>query len=476
MKKFAGTRRELWSVWSSQLEINRKTRSGIIKTAISFRVVSCVCMALLVGALFNGEAAAGWTQTTVRISWPRFEDEAKLVSFQDQLWCGISYSGLVKSVDGTQWDPPISVPWKEVDSFSMLAHAGGLWVIGTGTVGPSHAYSSDDGVVWVERGFAPGVLYHSSLSFDGKLWVLGGIYPEYGEGNVDDVVLEGEKCVARKEGEPYQWRAVNSVFSSDTGSQWQLETDAPWSPRNSHSSVVFNSKMWVMGGFTDEWSEPVNDVWCSEDGKEWGEVTPNAPWSPRAGHASVAFDGKIWVLGGATDESTLNDVWYSEDGVRWSQVTEHAPWEARSYHSCTVYQDKLWLAGGGGSLSYLDVWVYERDTEGEGAAEGEGAPIDHYHTADQNQNQRVDLSEILRVIQFYNLGDFHCAIPPDSTEDGYAPGVGDTSCAPHDSDYAPQDWRIGLSELLRLIQFFNAAGYTYCPESGTEDGFCPAGQ
>ena len=31
-------------------------------------------------------------------------------------------------------------------------------------------------------------------------------------------------------------------------------------------------------------------------------------------------------------------------------------------------------------------------------------------------------------------------------------------------------------DLLRLIQFFNTGGYTYCPESGTEDGFCPAWQ
>jgi hypothetical protein len=121
--------------------------------------------------------------------------------------------------------------------------------------------------------------------------------------------------------------------------------------------------------------------------------------------------------------------------------------------------------------------VYEPDAEGEGAAEGEGEgiPVDQYHTADQDQNHRVNLVELLRVIQFYNMGNFHCAIPPESTEDGYAPGVGDLSCAWHDSDYAPRDWRIGLSELLRLIQFFNTGGYSYCPESGTEDGFCPAG-
>jgi hypothetical protein len=30
-----------------------------------------------------------------------------------------------------------------------------------------------------------------------------------------------------------------------------------------------------------------------------------------------------------------------------------------------------------------------------------------------------------------------------------------------------------LTELLRLIQFFNSGGYSHCPASATEDGYCP---
>ncbi len=95
------------------------------------------------------------------------------------------------------------------------------------------------------------------------------------------------------------------------------------------------------------------------------------------------------------------------------------------------------------------------------------------HTADQTGDQQVDLSELLRVIQFFNSGEFHCQ---EGTEDSYAPGPGDTtSCSPHAGDYNPQDWSISLSELLRLIQFFNSGGYQWCPEEAppTEDAFCP---
>ncbi len=103
----------------------------------------------------------------------------------------------------------------------------------------------------------------------------------------------------------------------------------------------------------------------------------------------------------------------------------------------------------------------------EGEIEGQE---DQWQTADQDRNNQISLSELLRVIQFFNSGGYHCE---SGTEDGFAPGLGDTNCTPHASDYNTQDWLINLSELLRLIQFFNSGGYHYCPEDNTEDGFCP---
>lgn len=99
----------------------------------------------------------------------------------------------------------------------------------------------------------------------------------------------------------------------------------------------------------------------------------------------------------------------------------------------------------------------------EGEGEGEGA----LHTADQNGDGAFNLPELLRVVQFYNASGLSC----DATsEDGFAPGSGDTACVPHGSDYMPQDWEIALSELLRAVQFFNAGAYRPC--EGGEDGFC----
>ena len=103
-----------------------------------------------------------------------------------------------------------------------------------------------------------------------------------------------------------------------------------------------------------------------------------------------------------------------------------------------------------------------------GGLEGEGGSVSTL-SADENLDSQIDLSELLRVIQFFNSAAYHCA---SGSEDGFAPGAGDETCTAHTSDYNPQDWAINLSELLRTIQFFNSGGYHACPEESTEDGFC----
>lgn len=92
----------------------------------------------------------------------------------------------------------------------------------------------------------------------------------------------------------------------------------------------------------------------------------------------------------------------------------------------------------------------------------------HNHSGDSNGDQRIDIVELLRLIQFYNVGGYHC-VP--GTEDGYAPGLGDQGCAHHAGDYSGADWAISLSELLRFVQFYNSDGYIVCLEA--EDGYCP---
>ncbi|NJL72538.1 MAG: hypothetical protein HC888_13715 [Candidatus Competibacteraceae bacterium] len=105
------------------------------------------------------------------------------------------------------------------------------------------------------------------------------------------------------------------------------------------------------------------------------------------------------------------------------------------------------------AVNLIRLWILDGGDIGEGEEEGEGT-LENPHRADQNGNGIVNLSELLRVIQFYNAGAYHCQA---GTEDNYAPGAGAQDCPPHTSDYNTQDWSISLSELLRLIQLYNAS-------------------
>jgi len=53
----------------------------------------------------------------------------------------------------------------------------------------------------------------------------------------------------------------------------------------------------------------------------------------RAGHEAVVFNGRMWVIGGARSSTLFNDVWSSADGVNWILEKEHAEFKERFTHT-----------------------------------------------------------------------------------------------------------------------------------------------
>lgn len=160
---------------------------------------------------------------------------------------------------------------------------------------------------------------------------------------------------------------INDIYSSINGVDWILENANPeFEDRIGNSCVVFNGKLWNIGGKSNNDSMTFNDVCVSSDGVNWMKVVSNAPFKSRWGHSSIVYDNKIWVIGGMNLQygyldTLLNDVWYSEDGLNWNQATDKASFSARIGHSTVVFNDSLYLLCGGGNPSggyetFSDVW------------------------------------------------------------------------------------------------------------------------
>jgi hypothetical protein len=173
------------------------------------------------------------------------------------------------------------------------------------------------------------------------------------------------------------------VWSSADGVTWNRVTAAAaWKHSDFPMTVTFKDRMWVMGGWHGGrllHASASNAVWSSDDGADWKQETAAAGWSPRMTGGAVVFKDRIWVLGGVQmyyfgDDSDLkNDVWSSADGVTWQLATDQAPWSPRAYHQAVVHNGRLWVMGGGNYLPNYqvknDVWSSSDGVQWEQATE-----------------------------------------------------------------------------------------------------------
>jgi len=235
---------------------------------------------------------------------------------------------------------------------------------------------------WIPRDSAGEVV------FDGKMWILGGwTIDENGSfQRLNDIwhTIDGTAWNKVTDAAPWPVRnlcgsvvfnnriwilggcdgkqSLNDIWYSSDGKAWlQSNVTVPWSPRIAFGCVVFDNKIWVVGGFDFKTTKHTNDVWCSEDGLNWKQVTPHALWSPRAMFPLIVFDSKMWLFGGGVyhEKSTnYHDIWYSVDGCDWHLATEDAGWTERRFHIITVFQGECWLLGGvtDGNVNLNDIW------------------------------------------------------------------------------------------------------------------------
>lgn len=290
-----------------------------------------------------------WIFATVNAAFPSRENHTSLV-FNDKIWVIGGYNGgylndTWYSTDGATWfqaapnAAPSSFPSRSGHTSVVFNSA--MWVIG-GVNGSAQndTWSSLDGLHWNQGTNGASNSFtarynHASLLFSNKLWVFGG---HGGSGAVNDTWSSSDGVT---------WAQVNNGFSNS------------FTNRYFHTALSFNGRMWVLGG-DDGSGNQLNDVWSSPDGILWTQVAANnsaSSFPARESHSSVVFDNAMWVMGGLGVNGFLNDAWYSTDGAHWSQANIQTQFLARLNHTSVVFNNAMWIIAGLENGAFLnDAW------------------------------------------------------------------------------------------------------------------------
>jgi hypothetical protein len=340
---------------------------GLKREALAGRLIPVAALLGIVLAMPLAAQGTNWAEACSSGRWAR--DSHTSVVLNDTMWImggtvsgGLPTNDITWSVDGVHWTHLEGAPWEARYGHASVVYDDKMWVMGgRGYNGVDYkslndVWYSTDGDSWIRAestaNLWPGRAYPTSVVYDNKMWVMGG------NGTV--------------QGQP-KW--YHDVWYSTDGANWTLATDsAPWLPRYAHTSVVYDNKMWVMGGVDATSNQIYNDVWYSTDGANWTQAPDSIAWAKRASQTSVVFDDTMWLMGGVNPYlgggTYYNDVWYSTDsnGGNWTMACSSAAWPKRQAHSSLVFNDAMWVIGGcNASSEFGDAWYLQGTTGIQGA-------------------------------------------------------------------------------------------------------------
>jgi hypothetical protein len=175
--------------------------------------------------------------------------------------------------------------------------------------------------------------------------------------------------------------ASSEVWATSDLKNWEFLGSAPWPPRHLSGWVVFNGRIYVVGG------DFKRDVWSSVDGVHWVEEAREAEFEGRYSPNVVVHDGAMYYLNGMKWEpeiwchtrvdceaSGFGSIYKSTDGKRWIKEPNEVPFEPRGLIVGGIeYNDKIYVIGGGLVQSkpherhietikeYTDVWSFSKN-------------------------------------------------------------------------------------------------------------------
>jgi cysteine-rich repeat protein len=259
-------------------------------------------------------------------------ERSAVASFNGNLWMiggtaatqttGIMGTKVLKSADGRSWQQVGTLPFR-LESASVAAFNGKLWILGGRRDGyiSNLVYSSTDGITWSQTGTLPINLSNASaLIFNpgtgNKMYIVGGIQGD------------GIGAIRSK-----------TIYASSDGISWQAQGSLPIADETfgSHtfqsglsdaSALVFNGKLWIIGGRTGVFAPVLSKkVYSSTTGTTWTEEGTNVLPTPIADHTATVYGGAMWLIGGVKDTTGTQTcgVYISADGQSWQSLGNALP-------------------------------------------------------------------------------------------------------------------------------------------------------
>lgn len=242
----------------------------------------------------------------------------------------------------------------------------------------------------------PSAITHMNMVLDGRIvWFAGGFKDGYRGHAIAEVwsydidvdrytaapLLPGPRAgggLAVLDGKLHYFGGLMADRDTDSGDHWVLDMEdwargsASWShaapmpvPRNQFSTVVFDNKIYAIGGQfhhdSEQLDQPRTDIYDPQtDSWSSGPTLPKG--HSHAEGATFVHDGKIYMIGGHTtpaggSKSQDPDILSLARGGQWQKVGE-LPGPLSS-PAAAIIGGKLYVAGGaqGGSVVQSKMWV-----------------------------------------------------------------------------------------------------------------------
>ena len=133
------------------------------------------------------------------------------------------------------------------------------------------------------------------------------------------------------------------------------------------SGFILDNEVIIIGGFSKEGIVNLKrnvkkDIWRSKDDlTSWELVGPGPVSSYGEGyqfHDTAQFDNKLWIIGGTTQsKGNTNDIWFSDDAKNWSKV-DCSPLTPTHASSVWSTPNGIYISAGNGWTK--EVWVIEK--------------------------------------------------------------------------------------------------------------------